>query len=267
MDKIIRIETKLNKKEYNDIDMAFKYLKKGKFPLKTIYKELKLKNGKDSDLRLTIKQSYGLIFISIILLEKVVFFKKCLSIRDVLGVHRTMRINGDTFLINVNIECTNIIKYCKEKLSILEFKLDNEEERGMYVQIMYNDFSDEDELLIATYCLFLLVSHDYKLSNSYSFDLYKKKLNYIGYDIKDFYNKDIKYSLDELEKVKKEINSSKGILFYLIGLVNYMKDDVTIGQDLYKVAVFDIFFKYFLLKVDYFRKLFVKSKLSQRNKK
>lgn len=53
----------------------------------------------------------------------------------------------------------------------------------------------------------------------------KKKLNYIGCDKKYFRNKNNKYSIEELNRIEKETNSSKDILIYLINLVNSMKEN------------------------------------------
>ena len=54
-------------------------------------------------------------------------------------------------------------------------------------------------------------------------------------------NKKTKYPLLELRQVGKEFNSSKDILIYLIGLINFMKDNNIVEQKLYNSSVINIF--------------------------
>ena len=151
------------------------------------------------------------------------------------------------FLINIKKEFPlsyhEKISYYKEKL----MNLKHLKEKDIYDQIMYCDFNDEDELLIATYSLFNLF---FCGSIQPTFNLYKSKLNYIGYDIEDFYNKENVYSIDELNRIKRK-NSSKEILNYLIGLVTYI-NFFSISRkvnDSYKDVVDNICLKYFTLKL------------------
>lgn len=120
---------------------------------------------------------------------------------------------------------------------------------NLYYRIIYYDFTNDDELLMATYCLFLLFAY----SSKYTY-LYEQKLNYIGYDLKNFYNKNNKYSSDEIQKINNENNSKKYILNYLIGLIGFIKEDGfvfcknNINKEFYIAIICNLFSKYFGFK-------------------
>ena len=242
MDKFIRGEVKLNSEEIRNIELSFQYLGHEKYPLEEISKEIKLKDGKKSNLKLRIKQEKEQTYLEISYLDEIIFLKECyLSIRDVIGIYLLKKVKGYIFLINIDYNYP-AIKYYDEKLSILKFKK-HDDTRELYNQIMYYDFANENELLMATYCLFLLLP--YSSECIYAFDLYEQKLNYIGYNIKDFYNKDNKYSFNEVELMIKETNSPKDLLTYLIGLVTSIKK---FYSEHYIGNVCTLFKKYFSLK-------------------
>ena len=245
MDKIIRGEVKLSKKECFKIGLSFKYLNEHeKYPLEEISKKIRLKGEKNFELRLVIKKVDEQTYLSISYLDKIIFLKECYIAKDVLGIYVLRKLKGYIFLINVDFEWPEkeYYEYYHRKLYILKFKIDDNI-KEMYNQIMYYDFTNENELLMATYCLFLLLP--YASEYMYAFGLYKKKLNYIGFDVKDFHNKNNKYYLNEIERIIKENNSLKDILTYLIGLVTSIKG---YDNEIYKNRVCDLFNKYFLFK-------------------
>ena len=225
MDKIIRTEVKLNSEEIHNIELSLQDLEYKKYPLEEISKEINLKDEKEkkSDLRLIIKQENKEKYLLILYLDKIIFSKEIYnSIIDVVGMYLLRNVKGYTFLVNIDYDYSTQ-KYYTQKLSTLATKV-HCATREIYNQIMYYDFSNEDELLFSTYCLLLLLLLYYSES-MYSFELYEKKLNYIGYDIEDFYNKENKYSLDEIQEINNENNFSRNILNYLIGFVNFLKKD------------------------------------------
>lgn len=266
MNKIIRVKVELSEKECNNIEQAFEHFNKNEnSQLEKISKKIELKYLKKSNLNLLIYQEDKKICITITYLNKSIFFKECyVRLRDVLGLCVPKEIEGYTFLIDIDRKNNkqNYERNYEEKLSILKengemVKLFNgsiydENIKEIYNRIIYYDFSKEEELLLATYCLFVLLPYNSKYD--YIFDLYEQKLNYIGYNIKDFCNKNNKYSLDEIQKINNENNSSKNILNYLIGLVNFIKEDGSIlcnanVHNLFYIAIVrDIFLKYFLSK-------------------
>ena len=253
MNKIIRVNGILTEKQYENIKIFLKNNRIVEFyPICIV---LKTKDKKDSNLIMEIDEEYDKKLLFYIKYNgKIILKENFLFIENIIGLI-TIKKSPYILFINIDREHTeDEIIYYKEKFKTLKHKFYFERTNdtgSMYNQIMYCDFNDEDELLIATYCLLILSSYNYHYENYHyetSINLYKQKLNYIGYDIENFYNKNNKYSFEEFKQVEKEFNSSKDILIYLIGLINFIGNNNIVIQDLYKSNLDNIFLKYFLLK-------------------
>ena len=243
-EKIIRTEVLLTKQEFNNIKYCFES-KSGNTPYKII-KSFKMLNLKDYNYNLIIEPTYQNISVKLEHKGKIILCKELLTstIESLIGALRLEYITDNkkiVFLINFEIKYElsvypNKIEYYENKLDILQNKFHNinklfikcnnttkKEFIGniIYNQIIYSDFTNKEELLITTYNLLFMPKSD----SDYSIvtNLYEKKLNYIGYNLEDFFHKNKNYSEKQVITDLNFLYLSSDILEYLIGYMTNIK--------------------------------------------
>lgn len=238
MSKIIRAKGILTEKECEDINSCFTTNDK----LQKINKKLILKNEKNFNLKMTIEQiNYKEIFLTLEYNNRLIYTKvfsaskKNISVLSVLGIINFKETLGNeevSFIINIMKERTGFVAYYKWVIEFLWYKFFTEliginfqEEMKIKYnyalnQIIYSDFNDLEDFIIATWCL-LAIPIEY---NDLIFNFYEEKLTYlIGYDLKYFFNKDNSYLIDSYIEEQKKFVSLNDILKYLLGYVANVK--------------------------------------------
>lgn len=237
MRKIIRLEGILTTEEYLCIKIYYDNPNVKNKHFSKICKILTFKNGENSDFKITIEPiDHNEILLTLIYCDIVIFEKKFFTDRDYTTVYELLGIinvekikklyENEDFSIMINI-IPKLVKnedYSEYILSLLSYKicislLYMNSNQYIYNQILYSDFSNTEEFIIATYCILFASSKE----NNPLFDLYEKKLSYYGgVNLKDF-KKNNNYSVDfYIEKYNRH-SSLKDILRYLISYVANIK--------------------------------------------
>ena len=255
-ENIIRTNIQLTKQEFENIKCHFES-KTSIIPY-MIIKSFKMLNLKDYNYNLIIEPTYQNISVKLEHKGKIILCKEFLTstIESLIGVLRLEYITDNkkiVFIINLEIKYElsvypNKIEYYENKLDILQNKFSNLNnlysnnmtkketiEDIIYNQIIYSDFTNEEELLITTYNLLFMPNSNFfcDITNS----LYQRKLNYIGYDIEDFYeNKS--YSEGQVILDLDSLYLSSDILKYLIiYMVNIKLGNVILNESIaYKIC-------------------------------
>lgn len=164
MNKIIRANGILTDDAYE----LMKDIKRNKNVI-TLYTksiDLKIRNKEDTNLSAFLEQTYKITKynFSIKYNDETILKKSCAFIEDIIGL---TVIKKSQYTLLINIERENIkdkAAYYINKIKSLRYRINCWEEDLMieeiYNQIIYCDFNNEDELLIATYCIFLIIYYD-----------------------------------------------------------------------------------------------------------
>lgn len=129
-----------------------------------------------------------------------------IGVKRIGTVYLTIK-EGVELLININLKKSYLISKTKYRLRVLDLYGTYRhplKQKELINELEFYNFEDEFNMLL---CSYLLVKEGKAISNLNSdvLRLYKDKLYYIGIDIRDYYNSDIKdFSLKFVSKNKEE---------------------------------------------------------------